>query len=127
MPLLSIATNRRIDTDAKRSFSAVLAETYAEVMDSETDYLAVKHDTVDRGDLWLGRAGGSQGDVALLEADVREGRSVERRRAFALEFIEMVHEEWSVPSSNVKVVYTEHDGTHMMGHARVGGDWDPET
>ncbi|AUX09182.1 4-oxalocrotonate tautomerase [Halalkaliarchaeum desulfuricum] len=124
--MLSITTNKRIDPDAKQLFSASLAETYAEVMDSETGYLAVKHDSVDRGDLWLGRAGGSKGDVVLLEADVRAGRSVERRRAFVLEFIETVHEKWDVPASNVKVVFTEHDGTHMMGHDRVGGDWKPE-
>ena len=33
------------------------------------------------------------------------------------------HEEWKIPKANMKVVFTEHEGSHMMGYDRVGSDW----
>jgi phenylpyruvate tautomerase PptA (4-oxalocrotonate tautomerase family) len=124
MPLLTITTTVPVRSDRKEGAVEEIAETYADVMDSETSYLAVRFREVSRDDLWLGRAGGSNSDIVVLEADIREGRPSDRRRAFVLRFIDYVSDEWDVPRSNVKVVFTEHEGSHMMGDDRVGSDWD---
>ena len=125
MPLLTITTSASVAADEKRAFLDGLADRYAETMDSDTDYLAAELRTTDRESLRLGRAS-ADGDALFLSADVRTGRSVERRRRFALAAIEYAEAELSVPERNQKVVFTEHEGSHMMGADRVGGDWSAE-
>ncbi len=126
MPLLTLTTSKRVDPERKPALLEELAELYAERMDSETRFLSIQLQELPRGNLRLGRATDPEADIVLLEADIREGRPTEQRREFALAFIETLHEEWDVPEPNMKVVFTEHDGTHMMGYDRVGGDWSPE-
>jgi phenylpyruvate tautomerase PptA (4-oxalocrotonate tautomerase family) len=123
MPFLTINSTKEITPEAKEAFFDEVASLYADVMDSETTYLSMRFCSVSRENLWLGRATGSNPDVVVLEADVRAGRAVDQRRAFAVSFMEEVHEQWGVPHSNMKVVFTEHDGSHMMGYDRIGSDW----
>lgn len=75
-------------------------------------------------DLHLGRA--VAGPLDLLDAEIRAGRSFERKRAFALATMDDLRERFDVPQENLKVVFTEHDGRDMMGYDRVGGEWDAE-
>ena len=126
MPLLTITTSVHLDEPAKERFFEELAETYAEIMDSETRFLSIAFHSVDRTDLWLGRATDSTDDLVVLEADVRRGRPVAQRREFALAAMDRFHDEWNVPQPNMKVVFTEHDGPQMMGYDRIGGDWEAE-
>ena len=122
MPLLTITTST--DPPAKQSFLGGVADLYADVMDSETRFLTVNLRRSDREDLWLGRADPDE-PIVLLEADIREGRPADQRRSFALAFMQTVRDEWGVPEPNMKVVFTEHEGAHLMGYDRVGGDWEP--
>ena len=124
MPLLTINSTRWIASGEKEPFIEAVAELYADVMDSEPRFQSVHFRAVDREDLWLGRAE-RDSDLVVLEADIREGRPPEQRRDFALEFMEKLHTEWGIPHPNMKVVFTEHEGTHMMGYDRVGGEWSP--
>lgn len=121
MPLLSITASR--DPPEKRAFLDWVADCYADEMDSETRFLTASFRRCAREDLWLGRADPDQ-PVVVLEADVREGRPPDQRRAFALAFMDRVHGNWGVPESNLKVVFSEHEGAHLMGYDRVGGDWE---
>lgn len=124
MPLLTINSTRRVAPEKKEPFIESVAELYADVMDSETRFLSVRFHAVDRENLWLGRAE-SDSDIVVLEADIRAGRPPDQRRAFATQFMEKLHAEWGIPHPNMKVVFTEHEGAHMMGYDRVGGDWSP--
>lgn len=121
MPLLTLSSS----TEPERTgpFFEELAALYADIMDSETRFLSIRLDSVPRENLWLGRAE-TDSDIVVLEADIREGRPPEQRREFALAFMEKLHEEWGVPTSNTKVVFTEHEGAHLMGYDRIGSDWD---
>lgn len=120
MPLLTI--NSTVAPESKESFFGEIAELYADVMESETEFLSVNFRPSAREDLWLGRAD-PDAPVVVLEADVRAGRSLADRREFALRFMERVRSEWALPAANMKVVFTEHEGSHMMGYDRVGEDW----
>lgn len=125
MPLLTVNSTKKIAPEAKEAFFEDVASLYADVMDSETSFLSIRFCNVSREDIWLGRATESESDVVVLEADIREGRPPEQRRAFALSFMEKIHREWDIPHPNMKVVFTEHEGSHLMGYDRVGGDWKP--
>lgn len=61
--------------------------------------------------------------MLFLDAEIRRGRSFERKRSFALETMAEVAERFDVPEENVKVVFTQHEGEAMMGVDRVGGEW----
>ena len=119
MPLLSVDADFPVDDADAEAFAGALTELYAEHMATTTGHVAVvvRDDCV----LSLGRA--VEGRKLFLDADVREGRSFERRRSFALAAMAAADERFGVPAPNLKVVFTEHEGEQMMGHDRVGGDW----
>lgn len=57
-------------------------------------------------DLYLGRA--VDGPLVFLDTEIRRGRSVDRKRAFALETFAYLGETFDVPDENMKVVFTDH-------------------
>ncbi|MFB6133976.1 MAG: phenylpyruvate tautomerase MIF-related protein [Halanaeroarchaeum sp.] len=122
MPYLTFDVDRPVDEASAEAFEADVAETYARVMDADTSYVAVAVREVEA--MYLGRA--EDGPIVVLTADIRRGRSQDRRRTLALELIDLVSETFDVPRTNQKVVFTEHDGALMMGHERVGSEWTPE-
>ena len=124
MPLLTINSTRRVAPEKKEPFIEAVAELYVDVMDSEPRFLSVRFRAVARENLWLGRAENGS-DVVVLEADIRAGRPPDQRRAFALQFMEKLHVEWGIPQPNMKIVFTEHEGSQMMGYDRVGDHWTP--
>ena len=84
----------------------------------------VRGEAFDEEDEHLGRA--VDGPLLFLDADIRQGWSFDRKRAFALETFAHAGERFGVPGENMKVVFTEHPGESMMGVDRVGGEWDGE-
>ncbi|MFW5903138.1 MAG: tautomerase family protein [Halolamina sp.] len=119
MPYLQFDADFRIPDEQAAPFQRAVAELYADVMDADTRYTAVA--VRDDVSLYLGRAEGKK--RVVVSADVREGRSPERKRDLGLALIDLVNETFDVPTANQKVVFTEHAGHQMMGADRVGEDW----
>ncbi|EMA04906.1 tautomerase family protein [Haloferax denitrificans] len=119
MPHLQFDLDFEVTAREADRFASEMAELYAERMDADTDYAAVSVREVRA--IHLGRATGDK--TVVLQADIRAGRSAERKRDLALAVIEAVAERFGVPESNQKVVFTEHEGSQMMGYDRVGDDW----
>lgn len=124
MPLLRFTTAIEATDEEWQEFAAAVAELYADHMDTGTSHVAVERTRVARTDLWLGR--GVPGGMVFLDADIREGRTHDQRRAFALAVMDQVATRWDVPDPNMKVVFTEHEGPLLMGHNRVGDAWSPD-
>jgi hypothetical protein len=93
-------------------------------METTVGHVAVTIRDRESTDLHLGRA--VDGPLLFLDAEIRQGRSVDRKRAFALRVMEHAATTHDVPDENMKVVFTEHPGESMMGVDRVGGEWDGE-
>lgn len=122
MPLLQFDASFSIDDADAEALAAAVTESYTTAMDTSSGHVAV---TIrDEGHLSLGRQEGDR--LVFLDAEVRRGRSFERKRAFALAAMDEIVERFDVPEPNVKVVFTEHAGENMMGYDRVGGEWDPD-
>ncbi|MEF8777024.1 MAG: phenylpyruvate tautomerase MIF-related protein [Haloarculaceae archaeon] len=80
---------------------------FADVMETGTGHVAV---TVrDDAALRLGRADEAE-PVALLNADVRAGRTAAQRECYAEAVIEALANHRDVPRGKAYVVYTEHPG-----------------
>lgn len=123
MPLLSIDTSADLSCDEETAITAGLTERYADEMDTDTSHIAVVIRTHASSAVSLGRS--VSGPIVFLDADIRRGRPFEQRRRFALSVIDWFSEQLSVPRTNTKVVFTEHEGEQMMGADRVGGTWSP--
>ena len=122
MPLLQFDTTRSLSSDEKSAFADRVTERYTTEMATTSGHVAVTIRERESADLHLGRA--VDGPLLFLDADIRRGRSFERKRAFALAVVALAGERLAVPEQNVKVVFTEHPGEAMMGANRVGGEWE---
>ncbi|AQL41387.1 tautomerase [Halorientalis sp. IM1011] len=124
MPLLQFDTTLSPSAAEKDALAERVTDIYTEEMATTAGHVAVTIREREPADLHLGRA--IEGPLVFLDAEIRQGRSFDRKRAFALETFAYVAETFDVPDENMKVVFTEHPGESMMGVDRVGGEWDGE-
>ncbi|WP_135305190.1 tautomerase family protein [Haloarcula amylovorans] len=124
MPLLQFDTTLSLSAEQKTSFAETVTEIYTTKMATKQGHVAVTIRDRNPADLHLGRA--VEGPLLFLDAEIRQGRSFERKREFALAVMEHVASTFNVPDKNMKVVFTEHPGEAMMGVNRVGGEWNGE-
>ncbi|MFB6195567.1 MAG: tautomerase family protein [Haloplanus sp.] len=107
MPHLQFEVSEPLEDAAVASFVDWATNRYAERMDTGTGHVVV---TVrDDVRVAMGRADAGE-PVAVLNADVRAGRSEAQRRNLAADIVEELRDRWAVPPANVYVVYTEHPG-----------------
>ncbi|WP_136717028.1 tautomerase [Halorientalis salina] len=124
MPLLQFETTVTMSPEETRAFADSVRNCYSESMETGTSHAAVVVRHRSPGELSIGRAVPDE-DRLVLDADVRAGRPFESKREFALAVMDLAAEEFDVPTPNMKVVFTEHDGQDMMGYDRVGSEWQP--
>ncbi len=124
MPLLQFDTTLSLSAAEKTSLANTVTELYTTEMKTTEGHVAVTIRDRESADLHLGRA--VDGPLLFLDAEIRRGRSFERKRAFALGVMEHASMTYDVPDENMKVVFTEHPGEAMMGVDRVGGEWNSE-
>ncbi|SDY43965.1 tautomerase [Halopenitus persicus] len=124
MPLLQFDTTLALSPAEKTAFAETVTELYTTEMATTRGHVAVTIRDHEPTDLHLGRA--VEGPLVFLDAEIRQGRSSERKRAFALAVMEHVGATFDVPDENMKTVFTEHPGDAMMGVDRVGDEWNEE-
>lgn len=124
MPLLQFDTTLSLSASEKTALAEHVTDLYTEEMATTAGHVAVTIRDHGTGSLHIGRM--VDGPLLFLDAEIRQGRSLDRKRAFALGVMEHAAETYDVPEANLKVVFTEHEGTNMMGVDRVGGEWSPE-
>ena len=124
MPYLALDTTHAPTDDERRACTEAITERYVEEMATTAGHVAVTVRDHPPAAMTLGRA--VDGPIAVLDADVRRGRSLDRRRSFALSIVDWLETNWDVPRPNVKIAFTEHDGDQLMGADRVGGEWSPD-
>ncbi|QFU81228.1 tautomerase family protein [Natronorubrum aibiense] len=124
MPLLQFDTTLSLSADEKTALADRVTDLYTDEMATTAGHVAVTIREHDPAALHLGRA--VEGPLVFLDAEIRQGRSFDCKRAFAVATMAYLGETFDVPDENMKVVFTEHPGEAMMGVDRVGGEWDGE-
>jgi len=124
VPYLALDTTADPSPDDRRRCTDSLTDLYVEEMATSPGHVAVAIREHPPSAMSLGRA--EEGPIAVLDADIRRGRSFERRRSFGLAVIDWLEEAWELPRPNLKVAFTQHDGEELMGAERVGGEWSPD-
>jgi len=109
MPHLQFEVNKKIDINIKDEFIKKVMSIFSKVMDTGTDHIAVSIREYDKYSLSIGRANIND-DICLMNLDIREGRTIIKRRELVLLYIDLVEKLFSVDKKNQYITLTEHKG-----------------
>lgn len=123
MPHIAFDLDFTPAAERKQALGKAVVKHFSEIMDTGTDHVAVLVRCHGKDDLVLGRAGEGERLAALVNADIRLGRTRDQKRRLALAMIEEAHRHLGVPKRAVYVVFTEHDGEHFQLEEKVLPSW----
>ena len=103
MPHLQFEINRSLADDEKISFAEQVRQLFSEVMDTGTDHISISIREFGTHNLSIGRVKEPEQGVAVVNADIREGRTMEQRRNLTLGFIDLLYKAWGIPKEQVYV------------------------
>lgn len=126
MPHLQIDVNKALSDTHKRRLTAAVTELFSEVMETGTDHVAVSIRLHGTYALALGRVQEPIRGIALINADIRRGRSPQQLRALALALMQALEEIAGIPPRHVYLTYTEHPGEEFHLHEHALTDWRPD-
>jgi len=110
MPHLQFEINRNLEDAEKISFTDKVRMLFSEVMDTGTDHISISVREFGTYNLSIGRVKNPEQGIALVNADIREGRTLEQRRKLVLGFMELLQTTWNIPKEQMYVTLTEHKG-----------------
>eukprot|EP01156_Anaeramoeba_ignava_P016120 Anaeramoba_ignava/a618595_41.p1 GENE.a618595_41~~a618595_41.p1 ORF type:complete len:131 (-),score=6.41 a618595_41:132-524(-) len=109
MPHLQFEINKKIENSIKEQFIIDIQNTFAEVMNTKTDHIAISIREYDKYSISIGRANNLD-NICLMNLDIREGRTIEQRRELALRFMSIVNTLLKIENKNQYITFTEHKG-----------------
>ena len=123
MPHLQFQINRHIPDATKVALAQRVRQLFAKLMDTGTDHISISIHECGTHDLSLGRVKQPEKGIALIDADLRKGRTLEQRRILALGFIDLLQELLQIPPEHVYITFTEHPGEDFHMSDRVLANW----
>jgi len=123
MPHLQFEINRHLADAEKISFAEEVRQLFSEVMDTGTDHISISIREFDTHNLSIGRVSEPEKGIALVNADIREGRTMEQRRTLALGFMDLLEKTWKIPREHMYVTLTEHKGEDFHLLERYLASW----
>jgi 5-carboxymethyl-2-hydroxymuconate isomerase len=109
MPHLQFEINKKVSDNIKENFSNKIRDSFAKIMDTQTDHIAISIREYEPYNLSIGRVEVGK-EVCLMNLDIREGRTIEQRRELALVYMSIVSDEFDIPNSNQYLTFTQHGG-----------------
>ena len=109
MPHLQFEINKKVSDDSKEEFVNEIRNAFAQIMDIGVDHIAISIREYEKYNLTIGRASIND-DICLMNLDIREGRTIEKRRQLALKYMEIVKENFGIDQKNQYITFTEHKG-----------------
>ena len=109
MPHLQFEINKKVSDDSKEEFVNEIRNTFAQIMDTGVDHIAISIREYEKYNLTIGRASIND-DICLMNLYIREGRTIEKRRQLALKYMEIVKENFGIDQKNQYITFTEHKG-----------------
>jgi 5-carboxymethyl-2-hydroxymuconate isomerase len=123
MPHLQFEVNKKIDINIKDEFIKKVMSIFSKVMDTGTDHIAVSIREYDKYSLSIGRANIND-DICLMNLDIREGRTIIKRRELVLLYIDLVEKLFSVDKKNQYITLTEHKGEDFHLTEKYLNSWE---
>jgi phenylpyruvate tautomerase PptA (4-oxalocrotonate tautomerase family) len=123
MPHLQFEFNRNLTDSQKRTFAEEVRTLFSSVMDTGTDHISISIREFGTYNLSIGRVKEPEKGVAVVNADIREGRTMEKRRALILGFMELICRSFDIPVANMYVTLTEHTGEDFHLFEKYLASW----
>ena len=92
-------------------------------MDTGTDHISISIREYGTYNLSIGRVKEPEKGVAVVNADIREGRTMEKRRTLTLGFMKIILELFNIPVENMYVTLTEHKGEDFHLFEKYLASW----
>ncbi|MDH3998794.1 MAG: 4-oxalocrotonate tautomerase family protein [Desulfuromonadales bacterium] len=124
MPHLQFEINRPLKDADKISFAESVRQLFARIMDTGADHISITLRELGLYNLSIGRAKEPEKGIAVVNADIREGRTIEQRRALALGFMDLLQATWEIPKEQMYVTFTEHKGEDFHLLERYLAGWE---
>lgn len=110
MPHLQFEINLHVPDTDKIVFAENVRQLFSEVMDTGTDHISISIREFATDSLSIGRVKAPEKGIALINADIREGRTLQQRRDLVLGFMDLLHRQWDIPKEHMYATLTEHKG-----------------
>jgi phenylpyruvate tautomerase PptA (4-oxalocrotonate tautomerase family) len=123
VPHLQFEINRSLADAEKISFAEEVRRLFSEVMDTGTDHISISIREFGTHNLSVGRVRAPEKGIAVVNADIREGRTIEQRRTLTLGFMDLLHRTWNIPREHMYVTLTEHKGEDFHLLEKYLGNW----
>lgn len=92
MPHLQFEINQSLADAEKITFAEKVRQLFSVVMDTGTDHISISIREFGTHNLSIGRVKEPEKGVAVVNADIREGRTIKQRRTLTLGFMDLLHE-----------------------------------
>ena len=123
MPHLQFEFNRSLTDSQKQTFAEEVRTLFSEVMDTGTDHISISIRELGTYNLSIGRVKEPEQGVAVVNADIREGRTMEKRRTLTLGFMDLINKSFNIPVTNMYVTLTEHKGEDFHLFEKYLASW----
>ncbi len=123
MPHLQFEFNRNLTDSQKQTFAEEVRTLFSEVMDTGTDHISISIREFGTYNLSIGRVKEPEKGVAVVNADIREGRTMEKRRTLTLGFMELINKLFNIPVTNMYVTLTAHKGEDFHLFEKYLASW----
>ena len=123
MPHLQFEINKKVSDDSKEEFIKDIRECFADVMDTGTDHIAISIREYSKYNLTIGRADIND-DICLMNLDIREGRTIEKRRELALRYMDIVKNNFGINPKNQYITFTQHTGEDFHLVEKFLANWE---
>lgn len=92
-------------------------------MDTGTDHISISIREFGTYNLSIGRVKEPEKGIAVVNADIRNGRSMQQRRTLTLGFIELLSKSMNIPKEHIYVTLTEHKGEDFHLFEKYLASW----
>lgn len=123
MPHLQFEFNRSLTDRQKTTLAEQVRALFSNIMDTGTDHISISIREFGTYNLSIGRIKEPKEGVAVVNADIREGRTIEQRRALTLGFMELIKEVTNIPVAHMYVTLTEHKGEDFHLFEKYLASW----
>ena len=123
MPHLQFEFNQSLTDAQKIAFAEQVRALFSNVMDTGTDHISLSIREFGTYNLSLGRVREPEKGVAVVNADIREGRTIEKRRALTLGLMELINKTLDIPVAHQYITLTEHKGEDFHLFEKYLASW----
>ena len=124
MPYLQLDLPDQYAAETKRRLAARLGNLYCELMQARPGIVSVGFRELGPHNLW--KVGGIEPRPgAVIQCDIRRGRTAEQREAVARAIVAACAEELAIPAADIVLEFTQHAADEWFVNDGLAREWQP--